>query len=233
VNADDFGQSSGINEGIIQCHELGVVTSASLMVRWPGASAAADYARAHSALSVGLHVDLGEWTYQNGEWVPLYEVVALNDPTAMRAEIVHQLETFRRFMGSDPTHIDSHQHVHRREPASEVVAEIGNRLRVPVRQCGDQLTYLGDFYGHGSEGCVLDDAITVEHLIRLLRTLPDGTTELGCHPGLRCDAPGMYIAEREQEVNVLCDPRVRATIRAERIELISFRDLTVSGAWSG
>jgi predicted glycoside hydrolase/deacetylase ChbG (UPF0249 family) len=66
----------------------------------------------------------------------------------------------------------------------------------------------------------------VEHLIGLLRTLPDGTTELSCHPGLRSDAHGIYVAEREQEVNVLCDPRVRATIQAERIELISFRDLT-------
>ena len=45
VNADDFGQSAGINEGIIRCHERGIVTSASLMVRWPHAAAAAEYAR--------------------------------------------------------------------------------------------------------------------------------------------------------------------------------------------
>jgi predicted glycoside hydrolase/deacetylase ChbG (UPF0249 family) len=50
-------------------------------------------------------------------------------------------------------------------------------------------------------------------------------TALGCHPGLRHDAQGMYVAERE-EVNVLCDPRVRTTIQAEHIELMSFRDLT-------
>jgi len=33
VNADDFGQSPGVNRGIIQAHEHGIVTSASLMVR--------------------------------------------------------------------------------------------------------------------------------------------------------------------------------------------------------
>jgi chitin disaccharide deacetylase len=225
VNADDFGQSAGINEGIIQCHEDGIVTSASLMVRWPWASAAAEYARATPALSVGLHLDLGEWGYRNGDWVPRYEVVAPDDPAAIRAEIVRQLETFQRLLGRAPTHIDSHQHVHRRELARSVVAEISARLGVPFRRASEQVRYRGEFYGQSPEGDVLDGAITVEHLIGILRTLPEGTTELGCHPGLRCDAQGMYVAEREQEVNVLCDPRVRATIQAERIDLISFRDL--------
>jgi len=48
VNADDFGQSTGINRGIIEAHERGVVTSASLMVRWPAAIDAAQYAREHA-----------------------------------------------------------------------------------------------------------------------------------------------------------------------------------------
>ena len=38
VNADDFGQSPGINRGVIEAHENGIVTSASLMVRWPAAA---------------------------------------------------------------------------------------------------------------------------------------------------------------------------------------------------
>ena len=46
VNADDFGQGTGIN--------------LSLMVRWPSA-ATARYARSHPNFSVGLHVDPGEW----------------------------------------------------------------------------------------------------------------------------------------------------------------------------
>src|SRR4030095_942952 len=95
VNADDFGQSAGINEGIIQSHEKGVVTSASIMVRGPWASAAADYARAKPALSVGLHLDLGEWGRRDGAWGAVYEFGAPNDPAAIRAEIVQQLETFQ------------------------------------------------------------------------------------------------------------------------------------------
>jgi predicted glycoside hydrolase/deacetylase ChbG (UPF0249 family) len=31
VNADDFGLSSGVNRGIVEAHEGGIVTSATLM----------------------------------------------------------------------------------------------------------------------------------------------------------------------------------------------------------
>jgi predicted glycoside hydrolase/deacetylase ChbG (UPF0249 family) len=61
VNADDFGQSPGINRGIIEAHEQGIVTSASLMTRWLAAGEAALYAKQFPKLSVGLHLDLGEW----------------------------------------------------------------------------------------------------------------------------------------------------------------------------
>jgi predicted glycoside hydrolase/deacetylase ChbG (UPF0249 family) len=193
------------------------------MVRWPGAAAAAEYARGAPGLSVGLHIDLGEWMYQSGGWTPLYVVAALEDPTAVRAEILFQLDTFHRLMGCHPTHLDSHQNVHRHEPARAVVGEIGDRLRVPIRGSSDAVTCLGGFYGQNRTGGVLDGAITVDHLVEILRMVPEGTAELACHPGLRQDAPGMYVAQREEEVRVLCDPRVRASIQAEGIELVSFR----------
>lgn len=69
VNADDFGQSPDINRGVIEAHEKGIVTSASLMVRWPAAAEAVDYVAAHPELSLGLHLDLAEWAYQEEQWV--------------------------------------------------------------------------------------------------------------------------------------------------------------------
>ena len=87
VNADDFGQSPGIVAGVRRAHEEGVVTSASLMVRWPAAAAAADYARSRPGLSVGLHFDLGEWRYDDGEWPARYEVASRDDATAVREEL--------------------------------------------------------------------------------------------------------------------------------------------------
>ena len=106
VNADDFGQSAGINKGIIETHQQGVVTSTSLMVRWPAALEATDYCRQNPNLSVGLHIDLSEWAYRNQTWVPLYQVVPPNDFLAQKAEISRQLAMFRRLVGKDGRQVE-------------------------------------------------------------------------------------------------------------------------------
>src|SRR5262249_16709084 len=116
VNADDFGQSPGVNRGVIAAHERGIVTSASLMVRWPAAAEAAAYARTHPDLGLGLHLDLGEWTYREGSWVARYLVAVPDDARAVSDEVGRQLAAFRSLVGRDPTHLDSHQHVHREDP---------------------------------------------------------------------------------------------------------------------
>src|SRR5438067_5304406 len=103
VNADDFGQSPGVNRGVIETHEQGIVTSASLMVRWPAAAEAAAYARDHGKLSVGLHLDLGEWRYRNGQWEAVYTVVSTEDSAAVGAEIRRQFEAFQRLLEQPPT----------------------------------------------------------------------------------------------------------------------------------
>ena len=224
VNADDFGQSPGINRGIIRAYENGIVTSTSLMVRWPPAAQAAEYARERPKLSVGLHLDLCEWSFQQGAWRPLYQVVAVQDAAAVKEEVFRQLEAFRALLGADPTHLDSHQHVHAREPARTVVTEIANNLGLPLRQVS-QMQYCGSFYGQTSQGDPLPQAITFDSMVKILRDLKPGITELGCHPGLGEDIHTMYSAERSQEVRVLCDPRLWAVIEAQGIELCSFRSV--------
>src|SRR6266852_4645568 len=133
VNADDFGQSWGVNRGVIKAHECGIVTSASLMVRWPAAAEAAAYAQAHPQLSVGLHVDLGEWAYRNGQWVRLYDVVDEESQVSVAKEVEQQVAAFRQLMKRNPTHLDSHQHSHRQEPARSIVLALAGEMAVPVR----------------------------------------------------------------------------------------------------
>src|SRR5688572_11973813 len=147
VNADDFGQSPGINRGIITAHRDGIVTSASLMVRWPAAAEAATDARKHPSLSVGLHIDLGEQILRSGEWVPLYSVLPVHNESTVREEIARQLDVFDRLVGHAPTHLDSHQHVHLREPTRVILVEIAQRLGVPLRNCSREVSYCGSFYG--------------------------------------------------------------------------------------
>jgi chitin disaccharide deacetylase len=222
VNADDFGLSPGVNRGIIGAHEHGIVTSASLMVRWPGAVEAAAYARTRPELGVGLHVDLGEWVYRDGEWITLYQVVSLADHDAVSAEVERQLAFFHDLVGREPTHLDSHQHVHRDAPIVTILAQLARALGVPLRHCTPGVRYEGGFYGQTGRGDPLPDAITVEALLGILTILPSGVTELGCHPGEEDDAISMYRAERRRELETLCDRRIHAAVTSGSIQLCSF-----------
>jgi chitin disaccharide deacetylase len=228
VNADDFGQSVGVNAGIIEAHERGIVTSASLMVGWPGAAEAAAYGRNDPTLSLGLHFDLGEWRCCNGRWTKVYEVVSVEDASAVAKEAFRQLTIFRSLVGKDPTHLDSHQHVHRRAPLSSVFTDLAGRLGVPLRSDSSDVHYCAAFYGQTEDGQSLSDSISVEALLEVLAYLPLGFTELGCHPGYADDLDTMYRRERGEETKTLCDPKLRAFIADMGIELCSFQHVVLT-----
>lgn len=222
VNADDFGLAEGVNRGVIRAHESGIVTSATLMVRAQAAAEAAGYARRRHELSVGLHLDLGEWEYREGSWHERYTVVSTEDGAAVGAEIERQLRTFHQLVGRAPTHLDSHQHVHRTPPVRRLLRNAGQRLGVPVRDVTQGIKYSGAFYGQDGKGAPLPDAITVPTLVRLIEELDPGVTELGCHPGDGTELDNTYAQERLREVETLCDPRVREALEKADVGLRSF-----------
>jgi predicted glycoside hydrolase/deacetylase ChbG (UPF0249 family) len=222
VNADDFGMSASVNRGIIIALEQGVATSASLMVRREAAPDAAAYARRHGSVSVGLHVDLGEWILRASQWEPLYIVVPLNDSAAVAHEVARQLDIFRDIMGDTPTHLDSHQHVHRKDPVRSIMIEMAGALGVPLRHFTKAIRYCGRFYGQRKSGEIDDDAIGVPRLIKIVRELDSGVTELCCHPGDEIQPGEQYGASRPKELATLCSAQVRTALTEEAVRLRSF-----------
>lgn len=226
VNADDFGRTTGVNAGIAKSHERGIVTSASLMVRWPAAAAAAEYARTRPRLGVGLHFDFGEWEFHDGQWDCVDEVVPLDQEDAIETEARSQLESFRNLIARDPTHLDSHQHIHKQAPLVEAsLQRLAHELSVHLRRSNFQVRYCGDFYGQTATGAFQHEVLQPERLVEIVKELPPGITELGCHPGEASDIDSPYREERELEVAALCDARVRSAIEQEGITLCSFADI--------
>lgn len=228
VNADDFGLSDGVSRAIVRAHVEGIVTSTSLMVRAAAAPSAIELARRHPALGLGLHLDLGEWKLHEGAWLPLYSVVDIDDESSVRDEIARQLERFRELVGAEPTHIDSHQHVHRGEPVLSLVRDLARELDVPLRHTRRGARYHGDFYGQDVEGRSRPEWVSAEALAALIARLPYGVNEIACHPGERDDvaiAHTMYRSERAIELESLCDARTRAAVERAGVELRSFRDM--------
>ncbi|HTX08283.1 MAG TPA: ChbG/HpnK family deacetylase [Solirubrobacteraceae bacterium] len=207
VNADDLGLTEGVNLGIIEAHAGGVLTSASLMVDTPGAEHGAAMAREHPALSVGLHF--------------LDDGPDLDQPGRAEREFTRQLARFRELMRSDPTHIDSHHHVHftRFRTFGPLVAPLG----VPLRGDG-RVRYIGDYYAHPQPGAVDHDRIGAAFLLALLEAeATEEFSEVGCHPGrVTEELRSSYGPERELELATLTEPGLRERIEALGLTLASY-----------
>jgi predicted glycoside hydrolase/deacetylase ChbG (UPF0249 family) len=223
VNADDLGLSEGVNAGILRAHAEGIVTSASLMVRGAASREAVAAAAAHPCLALGLHVDLAEWVCEDGAWRACYEVVDTADADAVAAELERQIEAFRELTGREPSHLDSHQHVHREEPVRSIMGRRAKELRVPLRHHG-RMRYCGAFYGQDHAGGPLPEAIGPAALAALIVALPEGATELCCHPAARVDPTHAYGPERLRELESLCDPGVRAALDRAGVRLCTFAE---------
>jgi predicted glycoside hydrolase/deacetylase ChbG (UPF0249 family) len=218
VNADDFGASRGINRAIGELCERGVVTSASLMVGMPAARHAAELAKRTPSLGVGLHAML---TDEDGT-----ELVDFDDADRCSKAIERQIRLFTTQVGKLPTHLDSHRNVHRDPRLTPVFKEIAGRYRLPLRE-HSPVRYFSSFYGQWDDGESHPEHISIENLLRMLeRELYDGVTELSCHPGY-CgdDFQSSYDQEREVELHTLSDPKLRAFLRANRVQLVDFRHL--------
>lgn len=220
VNADDLGLSDAVNAGIFAAHSDGIVTSASLMVRQGAAPAAAEAAAEHPELAIGLHIDLGQWDYEHGEWIQAYLRCDTDDRDAVEAECRAQLERFRALLGRDPTHLDSHQHVHESEPVAGVAEALAAELGVPLRN--RQIRYEGSFYGQSGKGEPFPEGISPQRLGELIRALPPGWTEIGCHPAAGPVPTSSYDSERRVELATLRDPGVKNLLNVSNVKLCSF-----------
>jgi predicted glycoside hydrolase/deacetylase ChbG (UPF0249 family) len=115
--------------------------------------------------------------------------------------------------------------VHRADPARLILSRVAAELGVPLRHCSPAVRHCGDFYGQSAKGEPLADLISTASLIALLRGLPEGITELGCHPGYVENLETMYRTERAMELRTLCAGQIRSVLEEEEIRLVSFLDL--------
>jgi chitin disaccharide deacetylase len=155
VNADDLGLSTEIDLGLLEAHDRGVVTSASLLADGPHVDAAVQEARRRPALGLGVHVAFDS----RGKWL-----IDVQDLDMVQHEVERQLEAFVRLTGRPPDHIDSHHHVHQRFNVARVFLDAGRRYGVPVRGFSDVL-FVGRFYGQPEFGRTDLSKISVEALV--------------------------------------------------------------------
>ncbi|HKS83803.1 MAG TPA: ChbG/HpnK family deacetylase [Candidatus Acidoferrales bacterium] len=128
VNADDFGMSRGITDGVLLAHRFGLVTSTSLMANMPAAEYAATAGAKIPSLGIGVHLNI----CQGQPILPASQIPSLVDVLGhfwrpailakklwrgavrtreIEAEFRAQIRWVKN-CGIVPTHADSHQHMH-------------------------------------------------------------------------------------------------------------------------
>ena len=149
VNADDLGLTAGVNDGIFDAHDMGILTSASLFASAPATADAVRRARARSSLGVGAHLTLVDGTPTlparsiptlvtgdgrfRASWRP-FIVACLQGRVSLgevERELTAQIEQIRA-MGISLTHLDAHKHVHLYPPVFAIVARLAARFGIPV-----------------------------------------------------------------------------------------------------
>ena len=158
-----------------------------------------------------------------------------------------QIEAYIRASGKQPTHLDSHHHSSYFSPALframlELAQEYGCPIRYPLLPADDDSLEYAETTKHASELLqefnprrpdvffvdFYDKTATQEELLRIIANVPEGTSEIMCHPGHVDEAfakESTYNFQRERELSILTDPSIKEAIQSNGIELITFADL--------
>ena len=270
VNADDFGFTRDVNQGIIEAHQQGILTATTLMANGDAFDDAVRLARENPALDVGAHLVLigGGALATPGSALPRTVPRFLAAIASRRIHIYDELAAqVRRILdaGLAPTHMDTHKHTHLAPAVLDAVARVAEEFGIPwVRRPFDlPLTAArggAPWLKHAISGSLglqrarfhrvlaRHHCRTTDHfagfqitgrfrtgeLVALIRTLPEGSTELMCHPGRATSelqrARTRLKESREQELAALIAPETRRALAESGVELVNYR--TLEKAWT-
>jgi predicted glycoside hydrolase/deacetylase ChbG (UPF0249 family) len=255
-NADDFGYTRDVNEGVIHAHRQGILTATTLMATGAAFDHAVELALQNPSLDVGVHLVL-----VGSDGFPPTVAGLIGEIARGRIRIYDELsEQVRRVLGAGlrPSHLDTHKHTHLLPPVLDAVARIASEFQIPwVRRPFDLPLNAGTVPWHRQavsrglgfararfhrvltrHGCRTTDhfagfQITGHYdgaeLARLIRDLPEGSTEFMCHPGFctqELQAARTRLKEsRRRELDALTSAEVRAAVQESGVTLARYAEI--------
>jgi len=224
VNADDFGKTKGINQGIIRAHTKGIVTSTSVMSLQPYADEARNL-NVFPKLSVGLHFDLSDEKIKTR--IREKSQLAPEEIIKVRDDFQNQIAKFQEITGRKPDHIDSHYQVHLHDDTKSIFKDYSDKFKIPLRHLSG-VNCITNFFA-GIKGVQkTGEGVSPIFLIKTLSELKDGIYELMCHPGIvdeELQKVSSYSAGREKELETLTNPQVLDQIRKLEIQLKNWQEI--------
>jgi predicted glycoside hydrolase/deacetylase ChbG (UPF0249 family) len=227
-NADDLGLTHGVNLGIVECYENGVVNSASLMTTAPYFEEAVSLIQEHRLDNIGLHFNLTEFaplltTHKTlvDEHGVFFRTICDRKNVDLE-EVAAELEAqYQRAIAAGVviTHFDSHHHVHMSELLKKVFLKMANKYGMPLRKMPNEyrnpvkwlkhflLFKNHRFYTDSFSSEFYDGTVSKAVLEKIIQNA-NGSIEIMCHPGYGDAENGVYDLQRQLEIDVLTSDEI-------------------------
>lgn len=236
INADDFGLSKSISDGIILGIKEGYITSTSIMANMPCTEYAVKKAIENNINCIGLHINLtvGEPIIENSNLINdegtfYYNKEQIKNPklTYQDAynEIMAQIDTISNYSNGKLTldHLDTHHHLMDNPNIRQAIIDISKKFNFPIRKesiknikCPDVL--YKDFTINN---------VNIDSIRYMIETYKKKNiiVELMTHPGFIDEYTKSITSylNRESELNILKESKKIGLF--EEIELINFQQI--------
>lgn len=175
----------------------------------------------------------------------------------VRRELAAQLQKIEA-TGIPISHVDSHQHMHTLPGIIDIVLDLAARAGIRAVRTPRTPLFAGAFGGLGQlvgrlglstlarlaackahrrglltpdnfAGIVAGEAVSEGELLHLIAHLPQGTTEVMMHPGMKNDVlqeDSGWQHDFEAELAAILSPRVGEALRKAEVEPVNFRHLS-------
>lgn len=212
TNADDFGFTRDVNEGIVMAHRDGILTATTLMANGDAFDHAVQLASQTPTLDIGCHLVLigGQSLLDPDRCLPssIFDLTrqVYADNINIYEELAAQVRTIVA-TGIVPTHLDTHKHTHLLPPVFNAVrrvaldfnipwvrrpidfpapvkAELGQRITGSlIRHFGPKMDFTGLRHTDHFWGFAATGRLDSAALVDVMQYIPHGVTELMTHPG--------------------------------------------------
>lgn len=214
VAADDFGVSPRANRNTLYLLSLGKINRVGIMADGEISSKEV-FELAHSGVKLDIHLDIlnkfhEERQIRKSAVLRLLEFLGkiLTGKASSRKTQLdweRQIEKFHTLFGKYPDGINSHEHVHFFPPFFKVALRLQAKYSIPYIRFGHSVKInhhtliahtLNMLRFINRKACAKSSCVSSSSLVSLdwikdldsfLKTLPEGTTELVCHPELAND----------------------------------------------
>jgi predicted glycoside hydrolase/deacetylase ChbG (UPF0249 family) len=150
INADDFGFSSSINQGIIDSFKEGLISTTTIMINMPYAKEGVDLWKQNKDLGLGLHINLTVGnpisdiksipSLVNNEGIFNYIRDWKNhnfNNEEVYTEVKAQIEKLKSY-GAEIDHLDCHHDLMNNEIFRKVFFRLALEYNLPVRSDNDE-----------------------------------------------------------------------------------------------